>query len=205
MTNQSRKSYIVLCEGASEVAYITELSKFLQENDINISFTAKNAGGGQKSNIEKKLKEVLRQNKNKLDNYFIFLDKDIYIRNPKKNTPSARFKELYYFNTYCFEDFLVLHLDKPIVIDWYLASFQVQQKYFNSPDADTDTEISELLESKQIFRNYKKGELPPEIKISLASLRKLVDNCNDPEIKFKSDFVAKIVIPEILGKFSEEN
>ena len=183
-SQQKRQTYIVICEGKSDEAYLIELSKFFEENDINVGFIPHDAGSGIRSIIEGFLREKLRKNGNKISKFILFLDKDIYLRDPSKNTPSDCFKSLYHFNTYCFEDFLVLHLEKSKVENWSSVSL---------PDADRTTKIEKLLVEKGIFLKYRKGELPPGFEFSYEMLERLIANCNDATICFKSDFVTKIL------------
>ena len=190
-SQQKRQTYIVICEGKSEVAYLTELSRFFQENDVDVIFLRPNAGSGRRSVIENCLKKELKKNKNKIDDFLIFLDKDIYL-NPNKNRPSDWFKDLYLFNTYCFEDFLVLHLEESQIKNWDLASSEIQKKYYNKSDVPSQKKVSDLLVTSGIFSAYKKGELPKGFEFSFEILNRLIINCNNSK-KFKSDFVTKIL------------
>lgn len=79
----TQKTYIILCEGSSEVAYIQILNRILNDNNINISFAVKEIGTGNFSDVEKAYKKQCKENK-KLEKV-IWVDKDIYKRNDRNN------------------------------------------------------------------------------------------------------------------------
>ena len=43
---ESKKTYLIICEGASEYAYIQELNRYLNARRSRLVFVARNAGGG---------------------------------------------------------------------------------------------------------------------------------------------------------------
>lgn len=77
------KTYIILCEGSSEKAYIQLINRLLTKNNIKITFAAKEIGTGHFSDVEKAYKKQCTENK-KIDKV-IWVDKDIYKRNDRNN------------------------------------------------------------------------------------------------------------------------
>ncbi len=43
---EAKRHYLIICEGASECAYVQELNRFLNENGISLVFSVVDAGGG---------------------------------------------------------------------------------------------------------------------------------------------------------------
>ena len=51
------RNIIIVCEGASEKAYIQELNRYLEEEDIPLHFIPRPSNGGQFSPVVKKYRE----------------------------------------------------------------------------------------------------------------------------------------------------
>lgn len=184
-TFETHKTYIILCEGNSEYAYIQILNRILLENNINISFAAKEIGTGHFSDVEKAYKKQCKENK-KLEKV-IWVDKDIYKRNDKDNdTKYASKKNVpdFLFTTYNFEDFLVMHLDDDIINSW--EQILNTNGHFNQPLVATVYEQL-IKDSITIFTDYKKGVIPFEI--TLDNIRHAYKIHQNQNIKFKSDFL----------------
>lgn len=184
-TFETHKTYIILCEGSSEYAYIQILNRILLENNINISFAAKEIGTGHFSDVEKAYKKQCKENK-KLEKV-IWVDKDIYKRNDKDNdTKYASKKNVpdFLFTTYNFEDFLVMHLDDDIINSW--EQILNTNGHFNQPLVAAVYEQL-IKDSITIFTDYKKGVIPFEI--TLDNIRQAYKTHQATNIKFKSDLL----------------
>ena len=79
-----------MCEGASEKAYIQELNRYLEEEDIPLRFVPRPSNGGQYTPVVKKYKEVRRDNRT--TEIFIWVDYDRYQRNDNSDTDNYRSK-----------------------------------------------------------------------------------------------------------------
>lgn len=55
------RNIIVVCEGASEKAYIQELNRYLEEEDIPLHFIPRPSNGGQYASVVKKYKSSFAQ------------------------------------------------------------------------------------------------------------------------------------------------
>ena len=111
--------YLVICEGDSEVAYVQELNRFLNERGARIVFQAVNSGGGGFSTV----RQCCRDRKTRRNGRtFVFADRDIYVRNDSRNSECyEREKEVlppFLFQTWNFEDFLLLHFPSSVVSEW---------------------------------------------------------------------------------------
>lgn len=182
----TQKTYIILCEGSSEVAYIQILNRILNDNNINISFAVKEIGTGHFSNVEKAYKKQCKENK-KLEKV-IWVDKDIYKRNDRDNNTKYSNKEPnipdFLFTTYNFEDFLVMHLDDNISDNWY--QILNTQNHFNMP-LKSDKYIPLIKEKIAIFNNYEKGNIP--FKITIDHIKQAYKIHQKSTINFKCDFL----------------
>lgn len=180
------KTYIILCEGSSEYAYIQILNRILKDNNMNISFAAKVIGSGHFSDVEKAYKKQCKENKKlKKD---IWVDKDIYERNDRDNNTKYSNKEPnipnFLFTTYNFEDFLVMHLGDDISDNWH--QILNTQNHFNIP-LKSDQYIPLIKEKIAVFNNYEKGDIPFEITLDhIKQAYKIHQNQN---INFKCNFL----------------
>ncbi|MDR1721108.1 MAG: hypothetical protein LBR09_01795 [Endomicrobium sp.] len=201
---------IVICKGKSEENYIQELNKYFRNNDINnnFNFIPKSVGSGHFDKVRKKYRKEYK--KNRKSKFIIWVDKDIYVRNSKreerknakeyeehlksKNPPD------FYFNEFNFEDFLILHCPKYIVLQWQKVC--IKNNHFDKPmikdkylevfkDFWGKTEIeSEDEPIWEMVRKMVKDVKCPLLAdfISEKSLNRLFKNNKDEEIKFKSGF-----------------
>lgn len=180
------KTYMILCEGSSEFAYIQQINRILDQNNISISLVAKEIGTGHFSDVEKAYKKQCKENK-KLAKV-IWVDKDIYTRNDKHNDTKYSNKEPnipdFLFTTYNFEDFLVMHLDDNIVNAW--EQILNVNRHFNTP-LKSNEYIPLLKENIAIFNNYEKGNIPFDI--TLENIKQAYRNHRNPQIQFKCEFL----------------
>lgn len=178
-------TFICICEGKSEEIYLQELNKYFREKGIEINLVPHSADTGHFKEVVKKYKN--ERSKNKKGNFCIWVDKDIYERNEKKNNDSYEKKSdsipNFCFNYLNFEDFLVLHCRKDIVLNYQRLC--KERDHFNTP---MKAYIYMDLIKENVFSDYKKGSLPNDFKISDESLNRLFSNNNDQCINFKSGF-----------------
>lgn len=168
---KSYKSIIVVCEGKSESCYISALGKLFCNV---IALSCKNANGIE--NINNVFKKTYKDNRH--SNIVIWCDEDVF----KRGKPKTKLFEMALTNKFNFEDFLVMHLDKSVVLKW--QDICGKNGHFEKPL--TSEELEELI--TQIIPNYKKGYIPAEIELNYEALNRLFSNNKDPEIKFRSDF-----------------
>ncbi len=182
----TQKTYIILCEGSSEVAYIQILNRILNDNNINISFAVKEIGTGHFSDVEKAYKKQCKENK-KLEKV-IWVDKDIYKRNDRNNnTKYAKKKNNipdFLFTIYNFEDFLVMHLGDDTINSW--EQILNTNGHFNQPLISDEYEQI-IKDNIAIFKDYKKGIIPFDI--TLDNIKQAYRIHQNSNIKFKSDFL----------------
>ena len=192
----SFKKYFIVCEGKSEYEYIQELLKILLENSENIYIKAIDAQGGDFTNLITKYKEQKEKYK-KNDDFIIWADYDIYLRNNNKNNNKyikSEYKNLLKFSYFNFEDFLIMHKKKDSVIDW--QKIMEEENHFKEPIHSE--RVQYLIKEHEVFNDYKKGKIPIELNDkSFDNLRK---NFLDKDIKFKGDndfieFLLEKIIP----------
>ena len=111
--------YLIVCEGDSEVAYVQELNRYLNEHGKPIVFLSVNAGGGGFSTIRQCCRNRKTQRNGRT---FVLADKDIYVRNDNGNGESyENEKETlppFLFQSWNFEDFLLMHFPAQVVAEW---------------------------------------------------------------------------------------
>ena len=116
---EAKKPYLIICEGDSEFAYVQELNRFLNEKGLPIVFMARNAGGGGFKNL-RQICRTLKTRKN--GRTYIVADKDIYQRDDNGNgTAYGKEKDHmppFLFQTWNFEDFLLMHFPLNVVSAW---------------------------------------------------------------------------------------
>lgn len=182
----THKTYVILCEGSSEFAYIQILNRILNDNSINKSLVAAVIGTGHFSDVEQVYKKQYKKNK-KLEKH-IWVDEDIYKRNDKYNGTKYSNKDAaipnFLFNKYNFEDFLVMHLDDD-TIDYWEQTLNIKG-HFSIP-LKAKEYIPLIKEKIKIFNNYEKGVLPFDI--TLDNIKQAYSIHQNPNIKFKSDFL----------------
>jgi hypothetical protein len=119
--NELKSRYIIICEGSkSETAYIQELNKYFREQNINITLIPKAVGTGHYTAVIRKYRYEFKENKK--CKFIIWVDKDIYQKNNQGNLKKYNEKPYnvpdFYFNIFTFEDFLILHYPKDIVLQY---------------------------------------------------------------------------------------
>ena len=148
---------LVICEGASEVNYIQHLNRILCSAEGRSVFVPRDANGG----APKKILSLLRreQKHNRGMTKWIFLDEDIYCRDPnlKLALQQKQGNALIHFNRMNFEDVVMLHEPYPRLMEWVQLCRQL--RHFTSPLSEEEY----LLHFKKFFPNYHKRELPFEL------------------------------------------
>lgn len=181
-----KNTYIIICEGSSETAYIQELNKYMRENDINLNLYPKSIGNGHYAEIIKKYKKEYSSNKK--SKFIIWIDKDIYIRNENGNMDKYLSKPTnipdFKFNMCNFEDFIVLHCDDTTIYNW--QNICNNKNHFKVPLQACNYEP---LFENNVINNYEKGSFPFN-EINKELLDKAIENNNNKNIKFKSDFLS---------------
>jgi hypothetical protein len=84
------RNIIIVCEGPSEKAYIQELNRYLEEEDIPLHFIPRSSNGGQYSPVVKKYREVRKDNRTA--RIRIWVDWDRYRRNDNADMDNYRKK-----------------------------------------------------------------------------------------------------------------
>lgn len=116
---ESKKIYLIVCEGDSEFAYVQQLNRYLNEKGLGVVLIPANAhGGGFKS-----IRQFCREKKTQANGRtFVFVDRDIYFRDDDQNgTMYESEKHLlppFQFQTWNFEDFLLLHFSPALIEQW---------------------------------------------------------------------------------------
>jgi hypothetical protein len=184
---QQHKTYLVVCEGPSETAYLQELNRFFRESQINILFVPKSSNGGKYSLVEKKYREIYKNNKK--SQIMIWVDYDIYWRNDQENRESYAAKSSkipdFLFSRMNFEDYLTLHLEDRELKKWIIQC--ESHKHFTNPMHST---VYEPLFKDSLFENYKKGDMP--FSITQERLNRLFEKNNDPRVPISCDFATKL-------------
>ncbi len=131
------KTIIIVCEGASEKAYIQELNRYLEEEDIPLHFIPRPSNGGQYSPVVQKYKEVRKHNKT--TRILIWVDWDRYQRNDNSDMDNYRKKPGdipdFLFSHMNFEDFLSMHRDRAEMERWGTSC--VGRDHFTTPSHST--------------------------------------------------------------------
>ena len=177
--------YIVLCEGESEFNYITSLNRILcfRNNTYAILFKAVLIGSGKFVTVKREYDKALKNNKKEKDNILIWIDYDIYQRNENDNNTLYKNKlgiPDFLFSYMNFEDFLILHLSKNVVDEWYK---KCKDHFFYNPKSSKEY----LPLFKKYFCDYKKGELP--IQLNKNTLENMFKNLNEFN-NYKNDFAS---------------
>lgn len=116
---EAKKTYLIICEGASEYAYVQELNRYLNARGSQIVFVARNAGGGG----FKSLRQLCRAMKTRANGRtFILADHDVYFRDDNDNGTQYELEKSvmpsFLFQKWNFEDFLLLHFPDNVVQAW---------------------------------------------------------------------------------------
>lgn len=116
---RSKTVILIICEGDSEYAYVQELNRFLNMRNSSVTLLGCNAGGGG----FKSLRQVCRARKTRNNGRtFIFADADIYFRNDSDNRKMYDQEKAvlppFLFQTWNFEDFLLMHFPCEVLEAW---------------------------------------------------------------------------------------
>jgi hypothetical protein len=183
------RNIIIVCEGASEKAYIQELNRYLEEEDIPLHFIPRPSNGGQFASVVKKFREVRKDNRN--TTIYIWVDWDRYQRNDNTDMDNYRRKSIdipdFLFSHMNFEDFLSMHLDRSEMQRWWTSC--VSRNHFTTP-----THSNEYMPLFKAFigGNYTKGDMPIAINYNL--LKNLRTHQDDPSVPFKCDFARELFL-----------
>jgi hypothetical protein len=196
MANSLIKTYIVVCEGYSEQAYIQKLNRFFEANDYSINFVAQLVGSSHFVTVKNKYETV--RSANKRSAIYIWVDKDTYIRNDKGDSIKYQNKKKnipdFYFTTCNFEDFLVMHLPDSKLNAWH--NICQKRNHFMNPMIAKD--YVPLFQN--IIPGYSKGDVP--IEINEDSLKLALQRQDDTRVRFKCDFLE--IIRECLERGSKD-
>lgn len=180
---QPKKSYTVICEGASEYAYIQQLNRWLNDNGYSCVLHPKSANSGHFTVVRQKYQREKQTNPKQ--DIVIWVDKDTYVRNDANDRENYEHKSPkipdFKFSVMNFEDFLVLHLDSKTLENW----FQICSRHGHQKTPMTEDVYMPLV-CQHVFLNYKKGELPFDV--DTAKISTLFEN-NKAKYFFRSNFV----------------
>lgn len=162
------------------MAYLQLLNRFFHNENVDIRFSPYNAHGGRVANI-KECAQIIRRQQRSIKNIFSLLDLDIYYRGDDD------FSQLpdnvtYLFNTWNFEDFLVLHCNPSIISRWHTSSCGCG--HITSPQHSNQT-VERL--KREIFPHYVKGKLPYD-EIDWGMLYNIFSNNGKHRHYLASDF-----------------
>ena len=157
---QTNTSYIVVCEGNSEYAYIQKLNRFFAENGYACIINPKRVDCGHFNEVQRKYKTEKKNNPR--TTIYIWVDKDTYVRNDcgdkDKYESKANNLPKFMFSTMNFEDFLAMHQDAKTLDNWYQVCSR--QKHHINPMTEG---IYIALVEQHLFKDYKKGDIPFDI------------------------------------------
>ncbi len=187
----TKRVIIIIVEGQSEIAYLSELNRFFREEEIDCVFYPVKAVNGIYREVRKTYRETRRRNRNA--RIEILVDRDIYIRDiveiqdysgrEKDGLPRFRFA---YMNH---EDYLIMHQSPGKARRW--------NKLMKDAGHDvvplTAKKYMAIIHSSHIWSgmHYKKGEVPFEI--TQKRLENLFRNDSDSEIFMHSDLTDLLV------------
>jgi len=185
-----RRHYLVICEGASEFAYVQELGRFLSENDIPLALSAHNVESGNFKTIRRYCRKFIKGKKN---DALVMLDYDIYFRNENGNKDLYRDNKdklpLFCFQHFNFEDFLLMHYPADLLAHW--RAHMEPSKHFSTP-LSGEIYLKEFRqfvaaneEELEFVVPYHKGDMP--FVLTKEKLRNLFAN-NTPDALPKSGF-----------------
>lgn len=193
------QNIIIVCEGASEKAYIQELNRYLEEEDIPLHFIPRPSNGGQYSPVVKRYREVRKDNRTA--RILIWVDWDRYQRNDNADMDNYRNKPNdipdFLFSYMNFEDFLSMHCDRLNMQRWWTSC--VNRDHFNKP-----SHSAEYMPAFRVFieKTYEKGDIP--IDINRHSLENVKTHQNDSSVPFTCDF-AKVLFQLMEGLESSQS
>lgn len=212
------RPFCIICEGKSEVSYLAKLAKFLEEEAgarnmfaSPVGFVGKpavyGAGGGDCRTVTAAFKREKNQNRKAF--FRIWVDADLYVREKESNpTKFARLSPVFLghsgsippfsFSGLLFEDFLAMHFDDTLFMDWKREFASVG--HFNQPLSERNyLPLFQPYWHRKMGsnENYKKGDLPDDW-ITVESLANLFRHCDDFEVL---SLVRKITQEPTFGEF----
>ena len=194
-----RNSITVVCEGASERAYIQELNRYLEEEDIPLIFFPRPANGGQYAHVIRKYKEI-RKNNSRTSKILIWVDWDRYKRNSNSDWDNYQRKSDdipdFLFSYMNFEDFLSMHCDMSNMQKWWTSC--AGRKHFTIPSHSSEYMPAFI---DFIGGNYAKGDIP--IDIDSHSLGNLRAHQQDLSVPFKCDFAKELFLLMDAGEYGQ--
>lgn len=193
---KEKKVIIMVVEGESELEYLSQLNRYLREEEIGYVFYPVKAVNGQYREVRKCYREVKKSHRK--ERIEILVDRDIYIRDEKERVDyTLRTRDglpPFTFSYMNWEDYLILHLSKEKALKW--CEICRETGHFEIPL--TAKEYLRAQEESGIWGrvHYKKGRVPFEI--TKKRLERAVENDRDKDIEIHSDFVN--ILLEILPR-----
>jgi len=190
-------SYIMICEGFSERAYLQRLQSFLEAQTgewpvpllfiprISVGTDGSEQGGGFYKDVVRCYKAQRRSNPH--TSIEVWVDDDIYVRQDSAAERSNRARYMgkpagipdFVFSFHNFEDFLVLHLDDAAIQRWHTAFAPAHvARPLHSGDY--------LSLYKSVIPEYRKGDLSSDF-ITRESLLRLKANLARPLVSMPAD------------------
>ena len=199
------QTWFIVCEGASEEAYVKALGQFLRDYEVGlrINFRVVNAGGGRAfSKVKEAVKDLQKKYPKECRAYVhmrIMVDRDCYARSKtdrKKYEEAKASLPRFLFQYFNFEDFLLMHFSAEIVEAWRKESAAHFKRPWTAGEYMPKFKafVEEHKEALKSLQNYKKGDVFP---LTQEHLENLFQN-NTQDGLPRSDFAAflKDLIPE---------
>ena len=156
----------------------------MRDENIWMIFKPIKIGSGHYSYVYRKYLSWKKNNRK--CNAYIWIDKDVYIRNEHDNYDNYQIspiKDSFRFNYMNFEDFLVLHLSIEKINEW--QDICNLKNHFVNPLCSRD--YLSLFKEKMIS-DYEKGSFPIKI-FNMNTIKNLIKNNNDENILISSEFI----------------
>jgi hypothetical protein len=221
-------TYLVVCEGPSERAYLQRLASLLEKSlppqDDGYSprlklipkITNEPTGGGDFKLVRNRYNQLCKESPRL--NKIVWVDCDIYIRNgtekERQNAKSyfenrGRLPE-FHFSVMNYEDFLAMHFEDDLFIAW--KGIMGNAQHFKKPLHSKEYEkLFNPIWQRHLTSlgcspcDYMKGDLPVDF-ITVASLNRMIRRCQDQELcqLFTRHSPAKS-FPELLSTLLREH
>ena len=190
------KTIAIICEGKTEHNYIRALDSYMRnEGHEDITLIPIKIDGCRVNNYRSVIHDCFAKKlRQKVNNVFIWLDKDIFVRanknietvskeiisKVKKSGVNKNTKTTVIFNTMNGEDMMMLHERENIAKKWH--DLMQSKKHFNKPLPECEYKK----EMQKINPEYKKGD---KISLSKEKLQNFISNYNNTEIAMQSGIV----------------
>ncbi|MGQ4005176.1 hypothetical protein QIW49_01650 [Francisellaceae bacterium CB300] len=199
------KTIAIICEGKTEHNYIQALDSYIwNEGHEDITLIPIKIDGCRVNNYLSVIHDCFAKNlRQKVNNVFIWLDKDIFVRagknidivskeiiaKAKNSGMNKNTQTTIIFNTMNGEDMMMLHENEEIAKQWY--KIMQTKNHFSNPLVKKDYEPL----VKTIYSKYKKNQ---KITLDSQKLKQFINNNNNQEIAMQSDIVdlIKLVLSE---------